>query len=119
MRRAWRVRDLPGAASGRMGRAMDRAPLDDPAISAHAWRRFRRIFKAWSLFTLAVVIAALGWLVVSYGYESIHIYLATAIGIGVTMELAGALMGLAFLSSGTGHDEAVRDYVPEDPDSAG
>jgi hypothetical protein len=35
------------------------------------------------------------------------------------MELAGALMGLTFLSSGTGHDEAVRDFNQDDQDSSG
>jgi hypothetical protein len=119
MQAPWRVRDLPGVAPGRMKEAMDPSPLDDPATDAHAWSRFRRMFKAWSLFTLTVVIAVLGWLVASRGVESVHVYLAMALGVGVTMELAGALMGLAFLSSGTGHDEAVRDYSPEDRDSAG
>jgi hypothetical protein len=98
---------------------MDRSPLDDPTTAAHAWARFRRVFKAWSLFTLAVVLAVLGWLMVSRGFESIHLYLAMALGVGVTMELAGALMGLAFLSSGTGHDEAVGEFAPDDQDSAG
>lgn len=98
---------------------MDRAPLDDPAIAAHAWRRFRRFFGAWSLFTLALVIAVLGWLVASRGVESVHLYLAMALGVGATMELAGVLMGLAFLSSGTGHDEAVRDFNQDDQDSSG
>jgi hypothetical protein len=114
-----RVRDLPGASPRRMVVIMDRSPLDDPATAAHAWARFRRMFKAWSLFTLGVVAAVLGWLAMSQGFESVHIYLAMALGVGVTMELAGALMGLAFLSSGTGHDEAVGEFIPEDQDSAG
>jgi hypothetical protein len=98
---------------------MDRSPLDDPATAAHAWARFRRFFKGWSLFTLAVVIAVLGWLIASRGVESVHLYLAMAIGVGLTMELGGALMALAFLSSGTGHDEAVRDFTPDNQDSDG
>ncbi len=98
---------------------MDRSALDDPATAAHAWTRFRRFLKAWSLFTLVVVAGVLSWLVVSRGVESVHLYLAMAIGVGLTMELGGALMGLAFLSSGTGHDEAVRDFDPGDQDSAG
>jgi hypothetical protein len=102
-----------------MSEAMDRSPLDDPATAAHAWARFRRVFKAWSLFTLAVVAAVMGWLAVSRGFDSAHLYLATALGVGVTMELAGALMGLAFLSSGTGHDEAVGDFAREDQDPPG
>jgi hypothetical protein len=73
----------------------------------------------WSLFTLAVVIAVLGWLVASRGVESVHLYLAMALGVGLTMELGGALMALAFLSSGTGHDEAVRDFTPDNQDSDG
>jgi len=98
---------------------MDRAPLEEPVVSPHAWARFRRIFRGWSLFTLAVVTAILAWLVVNGDLESVHLYIAMALGVGLTMLLGGALMGLVFLSSGTGHDEAVRDFVPEDQDSAG
>jgi hypothetical protein len=43
---------------------------------------------------------------------SVHFYIATALGIGVMMLLTGALMGLVFLSSGTGHDGAVGDDDP-------
>ena len=42
---------------------------------------------------------------------SIHYYIAAALGIGFTMLLASALMGLVFLSSGTGHDEAIEDRL--------
>jgi hypothetical protein len=114
-----RVRDLPGVTLRRMGNAMDRSPLDNPATAAHAWARFRRMFKAWSLFTLALVIAVVAWLVLTRGFESVHLYIATALGVGLTMELGGALMGLMFLSSGTGHDKAVRDFDASDQDSAG
>lgn len=110
---------MPRFAVWRMGAKMNRSPFADPAASAFAWARFRRVFGLWSLFTLTVVIAVLAWLAVSRGYESLHLFLATAIGVGVTMELAGALMGLAFLSSGSGHDEAVRDFDPGNQDSAG
>lgn len=98
---------------------MNRSPLDDPAVSTHAWARFRRMFRRWALFTLAVVIAALAWLMATGSGESLHLYLATAVGVGLTMLMGGALMGLVFLSSGTGHDEAVRDFAPDDQDSAG
>lgn len=98
---------------------MDRSPLENPATAAHAWARYRRFLKAWSLFTLLAVIAALGWLAATGATGSVHLYLATALGVGVTMELAGALMGLVFLSSGTGHDEAVRDVDRDGQDAAG
>ena len=35
---------------------------------------------------------------------------AALLGIGFMIMLTGALMSLLFLSSGTGHDEAVRDF---------
>lgn len=102
-----------------MAAPMDRSPLEDPASAAFAWARYRRILGYWTLFTLAVVVAVLGWMAASYGVDSIHAFIATALAVGLTMELGGALMGLVFLSSGTGHDEAVRDFTPEDQDSDG
>jgi len=95
---------------------MDRPQRDDPVVSAQAWARFRTIFRRWSLFTLAVVIAITVWLACDNGPASIHLYIATALGVGFTMLLGGALMGLVFLSSTTGHDEAVRDFEPDNPD---
>jgi hypothetical protein len=43
---------------------------------------------------------------------SVHFYIAVALGISFTMLLGGALMGLAFLSSGTGHDDSVDNRLP-------
>lgn len=102
-----------------MGTRMDPLLPDQPVTAAPAWARFRRIFIAWSWFTFAVVALILTWFVVTKGFESIHFYLAMAVGVGLTMELGGALMGLMFLSSAAGHDEAVRDYSPDGTDSAG
>jgi hypothetical protein len=45
---------------------------------------------------------------------TIHVAIATVLGVGLTMMTMGALMGLVFLSSGTGHDEAVADPLGED-----
>ena len=41
---------------------------------------------------------------------------ATALGVGGMMLLTAALMGLVFLSSGTGHDQSVIDPLEEDVD---
>ncbi len=90
------------------------SPLDDPANSAHAWARYWRIMRAMSLLTLGVVIAALALLYLRNGPVSIHLYIAAALGIGLTMLLGAALMGLVFLSSGTGHDEAIADLLEEE-----
>ena len=47
---------------------------------------------------------------------TVHYYIAIALGIGFTMLLAGALMGLIFLSSGTGHDASVDNRLPDSDD---
>ena len=66
--------------------------------------------------TVALVVVALSVLYRSNGMVSVHLYIATALGIGFTMLLASALMGLVFLSSGTGHDEAVVDPMKDELD---
>lgn len=86
-----------------------RSPLDDPATSAHAWARYKRLMRWMFAFTLVVVIAALGLVYAQNGMVSVHFFIATALGIGFMMLLTAALMGLVFLSSGTGHDESVSD----------
>ena len=84
--------------------------LDDPESAAFAWARFRRIMRFMFLLTVGIVAIALA-LLYKYGDEegSIHFYIATALGIGFTMLLTSALMGLVFLSSGTGHDESIEE----------
>ena len=86
-----------------------RSPLDDPRISAHAWARYKRLMRWMGAFTLVVVIAALAFVYWQSGMVSVHFFIATGLGIGFAVLLTSALMGLVFLSSGTGHDEAVAD----------
>ncbi len=89
------------------------SPLDDPEKAAHAWARFLRIMRWMMLVTVGLVVAAIVLLYRSNGAVSIHFYIASALGVGFTMLLASALMGLAFLSSGTGHDESIVDPFDE------
>jgi hypothetical protein len=91
-----------------------RSPLDDPKKAAHAWARYRRLMRGMFLFTIAVVILALAAIYNQMGMVSIHFFIATALGIGFAMLLMAALMGLVFLSSGTGHDESVSDPLEDD-----
>lgn len=86
-----------------------RSPLDDPRTAAHAWARYRRLMRRMFAFTSVVVIVALGLIYSQTGMVSVHFFIATALGIGFAMLLMSALMGLVFLSSGTGHDESVSD----------
>lgn len=91
-----------------------KSPLDDPQQAAFAWARFRRIMRFMFLLTVGVVAISLA-LLWKFGTEdvSIHYYIAAALGIGFTMLMASALMGLVFLSSGTGHDEAIDDRIED------
>ncbi|HKT85050.1 MAG TPA: hypothetical protein VJQ77_03065 [Novosphingobium sp.] len=93
-----------------------RSPLEDPVNAAYAWGRFRRIMRWMMATTVALVIVALSVLYRSNGMVSVHLYIATALGIGFTMLLASALMGLVFLSSGTGLDDAVVDPMKDELD---
>lgn len=89
---------------------MDDSPraLDDPTQAAHAWARFRRILW-WMLLAAALAAAtAVTWLHAEYGPLNWVTVAATIGGVVGTVMMAAALMGLAFLSSGTGHDDNVQ-----------
>ena len=86
-----------------------RSPLDDPRTARFAWARYRRLMKWMAGVTLVVVLAVLALLHHHGALITIHFYIAAALGIAVTMLLMAALMGLVFMSSGTGHDESIGD----------
>ena len=92
-----------------------KSPLDDPQNAAFAWARYRRIMLFMLLLTVGIVAIAMA-LLFKFGEEevSVHFYIAVALGIGFTMLLTSALMGLVFLSSGTGHDESIEDPLRDD-----
>jgi hypothetical protein len=94
----------------------DRSPLDDPRNALHAWNRFRKLMRLMMAITAVVVLIAMVLIYLDNGLESIHLYIATALGVGFAMLLTGALMGLVFLSSGTGHDQSVTDARARDAD---
>lgn len=91
-----------------------RSPLDNPENAAFAWARYRRLMRFMFMATVGVVIIAMALLYKQVGMVSVHFFIATALGIGFSMLLMSALMGLVFLSSGTGHDEAVENPIEED-----
>ena len=90
------------------------SPLEDPDKAAHAWARYKRLMRFMVAVTAAVVIGALVLLYRQNGMVSIHFYIATGLGIAAAMLLTSALMGLVFLSNGTGHDEAVIDPTKDE-----
>ncbi|ALJ11299.1 MULTISPECIES: hypothetical protein [Sphingopyxis] len=94
-----------------------RSPLDNRDTSQVAWARYRRLMKGMALVSFGAVLLALGWLRYTMGDAlTIHMIIATAAGVGLSVLLGAALMGLVFLSSGSGHDEAIEDPFKDDPD---
>ena len=87
-------------------------PLPGPPHSMLV--RFRRIMKWMAL--VAIAVAGLAVALVASGDEGVHIHMmiATALGAGLTVLLAAALMTLAFLSSSSGHDDHSMRSNPED-----
>jgi hypothetical protein len=94
-----------GPAHGRL--MLPRSPLDNPATAGLAWVRYRRLMRFMFMVTVGTVAVSFGVLYHFNGLVSIHLYIAAGIGVGFSMLLMSALMGLVFLSSGTGHDEAL------------
>lgn len=94
-----------------------KSPLDDPENAAFAWARYKRLMRFMLLVTIGVVGIAIYFLYDGDSPASVHFYIAVALGIGFMMLLTAALMGLVFLSSGTGHDESVTDLAEEDDDT--
>jgi hypothetical protein len=78
-------------------------PLPSPRHST--MQRFWRIFRLLAL--LSIIIAAIAVLLVARGDPTLHIHMliATALGIGMTVLLGTGLMTLVFLSADSGHDE--------------
>ena len=86
-------------------------PIPSPRLSM--LRRFRRIMKWMALFSIAV--AAIAVLLVARGDNGTHIrmLIATALGAGLSVLLAGALMSLVFLNSSSGHDDEANRFEEE------
>lgn len=96
-----------------------KSPLDDPEVAVFAWARYKRLMRWMMLLTLTMVVAAVVILYRRNGLVSIHFYIATALGISFAMLLTSALMGLVFLSHGTGHDATLDDRLSGQGDDDG
>lgn len=91
-------------------------PRPDPIPSPRPsmLRKFWRIMRLLALFS--IVIAAIAVVLVMQGEDEvqIHMMIATALGVALSVLLAGALMTLVFLSSRSGHDEQARRVDKEE-----
>lgn len=84
-----------------------RPSLDDANYAQFAWARYRRTMKWMLVPAIAAALVALAWMQYYGGGLTIAVALATTLGVGLTVLMAAALMGLVFLSSGSGHDDDV------------
>ena len=77
-------------------------------------RQFLKVMVWGALF--AFVIAAIAVLLVAQGDPTIHVHMliATALGVGLSVLLGIALMTLVFLSSSAGHDADAADHKQKD-----
>lgn len=79
----------------------------------------RRFWRLLAIVAVVAVIAIAGALYFTHASGTplrLHFVIAMSLGIGLTLLLAGALMGLLFFSARSGHDEAafVHDDTDED-----
>jgi len=73
--------------------------------AAEAWARYKTTMKWMALVAAVCVLLALVYLKSFGDPVPIHMVIATAAGVGLTIMVGTGLMGLVFLSSRTGHDE--------------
>ena len=87
-------------------------PLPSRPTTDHR-RRFRRLLAIVVAVAVVAVVAALAVLAAQGIALRVPLVIAMTAGIGGSVLLAGALMGLVFASASSGHDDAVVDPTNE------
>ena len=88
--------------------------LDDPRYARFAWARYRRVMAWMALASALATWAGLAALHYATGPMPLLAIIFAGGGIFFSLLLGTALMGLVFLSSGTGHDERIDDPTADD-----
>jgi len=82
-------------------------PSAAPAPAGDHWRRFRRLMLLMTVLAFATAGIAV-WVLLADGVPfHLHFVIAMGGGIVIALLLAGALMGLAFVSNRSGHDDRI------------
>jgi hypothetical protein len=84
--------------------------------AASAWARYKAMMRWMALASVAAALLALAYLKSAGGPVPIHMAIATLAGVGLTVLLGTALMGLVFLSNSSGHDDAAGGGERDDRD---
>lgn len=74
--------------------------------TALAWARYKKLMSWMVIAAIVAVLLALIYLKSSGGPVPIHMVIATIAGVGFSVLLGTALMGLVYFSNASGHDEA-------------
>lgn len=82
--------------------------------AAQAWARYKRLMTWMVLATFVAVVVSLLYLRSSGGPIPIHMFIATIAGVGLSVLLGTALMGLVFLSNASGHDDTASGKEKDD-----
>ena len=88
-----------------------------PKPASHAAAEFWRIIRWIGLAAVLMVVGALTYLAISDGL-SLHMVVATVLGVFVSVMLGCGLFALAFFSDKSGHDDRVGSATSHrrDPD---
>jgi hypothetical protein len=94
----------------------DPIPPNPHERTAIAWARYKRLMIWMTLAAAAAVLLALIYLKSSGGPVPIHMIIATIAGVGFSVLLGTALMGLVYFSNNSGHDDAAsrKDRANDD-----
>lgn len=89
-------------------------PEHDPippnlARTALAWARYKRLMGWMSVAAVVAVLLALIYLKSAGGPVPIHMMIATIAGVGFSVLLGTALMGLVYFSNNSGYDDGAHD----------
>nr|WP_314446246.1 hypothetical protein [uncultured Sphingomonas sp.] len=84
-----------------------------PSLRQAQWQRFRRIMRWMGVVSVLAAAAAVYFVTRGESELKIHMLIATALGAGFSVMLGAALMSLAFISSGSGHDEEAHRTADE------
>ncbi len=85
-----------------------RSSATDYQASATAWERYKAMMKWMALASAIAAALALVYLWVTDRPMPIHAIIATMAGVGLSVLLGTALMGLVFLSNRSGMDEGAQ-----------
>ena len=74
--------------------------------AALAWDRYKIMMRRMALVAISAALLSLTWLWLSGAPMRLHMMIAVFAGVALTVLVGTGLMGLVFLSSRTGHDDA-------------